>query len=190
MKKEIENLQLPNTSIKQARKLSSTIRIFDVGDIEDTDISETIEEITGAKPILITSRISTFTKRRNVTVRLTKEQYYKLIEKSPERLLVEYLSYRYEKFLSVRMCTVCKCLGHTKDYCKLDDKLKPAVTMCEEKRVCASCVLKEVDKISILERNLDKAIDAAVKKVKHSVFGNACTEYQKQLKNVEKLYDF
>ena len=39
MKSEIENLNLPDATVKHQKKLNSTICLFDVGDIQDTSRS-------------------------------------------------------------------------------------------------------------------------------------------------------
>ena len=190
MKTEIENLNIPETKIIHSKKLNPTVRIFDVGQTEDSQLIETIEDITGSKPILISGSVSQVTKKKNVIVRLTKEQFYALNEKSPGRILIEYNSFRYEKFISVRFCRNCKCIGHSSNYCRLDDKYKHVVDKCVETKTCTTCVLKELDSILISEPKINKALELVFKKITHGVFSNTCTEYLKQLNMLEKLYDF
>ena len=82
---------MQDTTVKHLKKLSPTIRIFDIGEKTDGEISDTIEEITGKKLLLVSGKTSQFSKKRNVLIRLEKEQYYDdLINKSPNRILVKY----------------------------------------------------------------------------------------------------
>lgn len=190
MKKEIENLKLPETTIKQQNKLHPTIRVFDVGNTQDEQISSVIEDITGDKPILISGRQSPVSKKRHVIVRLSKDQYYSLIEKSPNRIYVEYNSFKYEKFISVRYCTKCKQIGHSANFCKLDEKLRTIVDKCEKNRTCCTCVMKEMEKEKLKEPSIDKALEAVLGKVTHRTFALSCTEYLKLVTNLEKRYDY
>lgn len=190
MQREINNLKLPDTSTKHLKKFSPTIRIFDVGDKTDEEISNTIEEITGHKPLLVSSRTSNISGKRNVIVRLAKEQYYDLIKLSPTRLMIEYSSFRYEKYIAVRFCKKCNGIGHSDEHCRLDDKFKQVVETCIKKKVCGSCVLKELDRILVTENNFEKALEIVFASVTHRVFGISCTEYAKQINFLEKKYDF
>lgn len=191
MKTNLEKLNLPETTAKQSKKLNPTIRIFDVGNVDDNQISEEIEEITGSKPLLVSGKTSIFSKKRNVLVRLTKEQYYSLIEKSPDnKLQVEYNRFRFERYISVRSCRKCKGVGHSEDYCRLKDDFKHVVEACEKNRVCTSCALKEYDGVILDVSDPKIALERVFTKVTHGAFSSSCTEYVRQLKILEKRYDF
>ena len=54
-------------------------------------ISDEVEEITGEKPMLVSCRTSVYSKKRNVLVRLTKEQYYKIdLKPLPKEVCVSF----------------------------------------------------------------------------------------------------
>ena len=168
-----------------------TIRIFDVGKMEDDQISEDIEEITGSKPLFVSGRTSKFTNKRNVLVRLTNVQYYKLGDKYPNnRLQIEYNRFRFEKYISVRSCRKCSGIGHSDEYCRLDDRLKHVVEACTKRRVCGTCALKEYDRIRVDVNDPKVGLEKVFTKVTHNVFSLSCTEYARQLQLQEKRYDF
>ena len=56
--------------------MSYSVRVFDVGEVDDIQLAEAIEELTGQKPILSSrSKPNPRTNKSNAIIRLTKAQY-------------------------------------------------------------------------------------------------------------------
>ena len=94
------------------------------------------------------------------------------------------------KNVYVRICSTCKCIGHTADYCKVDTKFMSVVEKCRTNSVCTNCVLKHLDTVLTKEPDIHKATETVLKNVTHRMFGHGCTEYIRLVGQLQKRYDF
>ena len=146
MKKEIDMLELQNTETKISTKLLPTIKIHGIGEATKEEIAECIQFITGNQPALISINENAEPDYRKAFVRLKKEEYYTLIRESPIRIMCGLRSLRYEKFISVRTCKLCCCIGDTSEFCKCENIEKEIGEESKSKRKCPNCVLEEYRK--------------------------------------------
>ena len=124
-------------------------------------------------------------------VRLTKDQYYKIANNNPDnKIQIEYMRLRFERFIAVRHCGKCNGVGHSQRFCKVNENLKQVLEEFKKKRVCGSCALKEYDKAILQVNDPMNAVQKALTNVTHGVFSTSCMEYTKQLKILKKRYDF
>lgn len=86
MKREIDNLKLQDTETKEASKLLPTIKVHDIENTTKEDLEESIALITGNKRALTSINTKVEYKFKRAFIRLNKEDYYKLIKESPNRI--------------------------------------------------------------------------------------------------------
>lgn len=110
---------------KEAEKMSEEIQKLKLENVEAAIIQWGLEGTTKGKINKAVGRItgtilnlaSLNAKESSALVRLAKEDYYKLIRESPERIACKYLSIRYEKLISVKNYKKCGKYGHSEDRC-------------------------------------------------------------------------
>jgi len=201
MRNLISELQIQGTEVKNSEKLLPTIKMENVENITAEKLQETLISITGNAP----NKVDIITTRNNkkiAFVRLCKDDYYSLINSSPDYIYCSYYRIKYRLIVSVRKCNICFGMGHSGSRCRYNvDSNRLTVSMKETLEVskkahnekkCTNCTV-ELYCEKRLQGNLnnDEASAFALDFVKHSCFDrNKCAVFKRLYDKEYSRYDF
>lgn len=184
MIEEIKKLQLSATPTL-AKKLQPAIIIFGIEGITEEDIKLAVLNVIGKEPTFVSLNLNS----KTAVVRFEKHDYYNFISASPNRLLCEYSSFRYQKHMAVRVCKKCRMYGHSKDRCKAAEHILQIKNSASGKKRCLTCCVKNYDDIVRLHPDIENPITAAIRRTDHGMYDQSCPVYSRLMKSMEKRYD-
>jgi len=175
--------------MKKSTKLKPTIKVFNIGTLKEEEFNTIFTELTGELPIKVFIR-ETSQRKRNAIVRLSKLHYYRLISKSPNRVLYKFNSFIYEKLTPTRRCLHGGDLGHLADQCNADDDIKNLNIgkAADSARKCSACAYDFMIRQPAI--HTANTLKLALTDVKRFVNNSTCPILKKHTDKLIKRYDF